>query len=196
MNSDSTIGRLLRQARSSEQCGSDLGALLEVFRPSLMELADARLGEKMRRRMSQSDLVQETMLTATEHFSAFRGQSGAEFRNWLMEVFRTRLIDGIRRHRLAERRSLQREKIMTGDQLEDRSPSPSQCVALEEEANAILSALAQLPDQFKEIVRMRYIDDLTFEEIAILQRSSVTTIWRRWSDAVQLLKQHLESGSS
>lgn len=192
-SNDSTIGKLLHQARSGEQFGSELGELLEVFRPSLMELAEARLGEQLRRRMSQSDLVQDTMLTAAENFRAFRGQSGAEFRNWLMEVFRTRLVDGIRRHHLAERRSVQRETVLNGIQPQDRSPSPSQCVAVEEEAKAILTAIEQLPDHLREIVKMRYVDDLTFEEIAVLQQSSVATVWRRWSDAIQILKQNLDS---
>ena len=70
---DSEVCRLLAEARHESNSG--LGRLLEAFRPALLELAEQSLGDPIRRRVSVSDLVQDTMLTACGQFAAFRGNS-------------------------------------------------------------------------------------------------------------------------
>lgn len=189
MPSSVAVEQLIERARGGS--GSSLGNLLQLFYPVMLEMAEKRIRDNLRQRMSLSDLVQDTMVSASQHFPAFRGESEAEFRNWLMRVFQTRMIDGIRRHRHAERRRQQREIAVSGSQHADTSPSASHMVALEDEANAMIAALQQLPEVLQAVVRMRYFEDLKFEAIAERQGTSVPTVWRRWSEAIALLKQAL-----
>ncbi len=94
---------LIEQARTGSN--SKLGILLEHFRPQLIKQAERSIGKLLSRRMSISDLVQETMVTATAAFPSFQGCSEQELAAWLKAILRSRLVDGIRRHRLAERRA-------------------------------------------------------------------------------------------
>ncbi|MCC6512059.1 MAG: sigma-70 family RNA polymerase sigma factor, partial [Pirellulaceae bacterium] len=172
------ISELIDAARSGS--GSKLGNLLEHFRPQLLKQAEKSVSRALRRRMSISDLVQDTMLTATTQFPAFRGQTEPELQRWLHEVLRSRLVDGMRRHRLAERRRMSREVSTSGSQLMDTSPTAPQQVQATQEAEDLLLALDQLPLESQQIVRLRYLDNLTFEAIAKSLDLSLSSVWRRW----------------
>ncbi len=62
---------------------SDLGALLDSFRPLMLQLAQQPIGLKLQVRISGSDLVQETLLSASQNLESFRGDSIQELRQWL-----------------------------------------------------------------------------------------------------------------
>jgi RNA polymerase sigma-70 factor, ECF subfamily len=167
---------------------AELGRLLESFRSALMKLAEEQIESQLQRRFSTSDLVQETMLTAALRFAAFRGSSTEEFRNWLWEVFHSRLIDGVRRHQLAERRRQSREEhAVQLSEICDESQSPSLQVLLREDAARLLRALATLEPSAQELIRMRYLEDLTFEEIAERRQQSLATVWRHFHAATAAL---------
>lgn len=181
---------LIDAARSGSS--SKLGALLEHFRPQLLKQAKRSIGKLLGRRMSISDLVQETMVTASSQFQSFRGQSEHELAGWLQEMLRSRLVDGIRRHRLAERRRISREVPSTGSKLVDDNPTADQLVAAVDQANELLKALQELPADLQEIVRLRYLENRTFESIAGSLNIPLSTVWRRWMDALEKLKHRLQ----
>ncbi|MEQ9407102.1 MAG: sigma-70 family RNA polymerase sigma factor [Fuerstiella sp.] len=185
-----TVTELVAQARQG--AGSRLGDLLDLFQPLLLAVAERSIGKSLKCRMSTSDLVQETMLTASRRFPAFRGDSEAELRNWLLEILQSRLADGLRRHGVAERRRQQAEIHNRSSQLADKALSPSELVSLEEEAGQLMLALQQLPDDLRDILSMRYFEDMTFDAIAQMRGVSTATVWRRWAEAVQILKQFLQ----
>jgi RNA polymerase sigma-70 factor (ECF subfamily) len=188
--SASTIEELLEAARvGSEQ---ELGSLLEVFEPELKRLADDEIGEQLQRRMSTSDLVQETLLTANQKFSGFRGTSAQEFRRWLLDVFHSRLVDGIRRHRIAECRTVTKEEPGRHCSQPDPTDSPSAVTSMHEEAGRLMLALDSLPAPLQDVVRMRYMNDMTFEAISESTGVSVATVWRRWEEAVLRLRSRLQ----
>jgi len=187
---EATVEALIADAR----VGSDeqLGDLLQMFQPELTRLADEHIGAQLKRRMSTSDLVQETLLSANQQFSSFRGQSAQEFRCWLKDVFFSRLVDGIRRHRNAECRTVTREEPGEHRPQPDPGESPSTLTSMNEEARRLLEALDDLPGELQDVVRMRYLDDMTFEAMAERSEVSVATVWRRWEDAVQRLRLNLK----
>ena len=171
--------------------GSGLGKLLESHRATLTRQADALIGPSLRKRMSSSDLVQETFMSASANISDFRGTTDAELLNWLNEVLRSRLVDGVRRHRLAESRRQAREVSYLPQRLADRKSTPAEEVAVRDEAAALLAALDRLPTTLQSVVRLRYIEELTFEQISERLDISVSTVWRQWAEAVEKLKYKL-----
>lgn len=173
---------LIAAARSGTD--STLGRLLESHRPELTQLAEEFLGARLRRRMAVSDLVKDPMLSAGLQFPGFRGQTEAEFRCWLLEIFHSRLVDGIRRHQRAERRRLSLETAPVADDFPDPGASPSALLAVREDSARIVTAIAALPAELRHIMQLRYVDDLTFEQIAARIGVSMATVWRRWVDAV------------
>lgn len=171
---------------------SSLGTLLEIFRPSLTQMAKVDLSVQMQRRMSLSDLVQETMLTACGKFDEFRGDSPAELQAWLIRIFKSRLVDGIRRHQVAEsRRQDQEDPRVSIREIADSELSPSGLMVVQEDAAMLLSAIQQLPEEAQQLIHMRYVENQTFEAIAEQLNVSVATVWRRFRESTQNLHQSL-----
>ncbi len=190
--SDSHLTLFLNAAKERSQSG--LGRLLEAFRPSLIMMADQNLEQRLRRRMSSSDVVQDTMLTAGKQFESFRGTTSGEFREWLLELFHSRLVDGIRRHQVAEirRQSLEDEQLSLSDLL-SREETPSVVARLNEDATLLLKALEALPTNLQRVIHLRYLENRTFEEIASQTNVSVATVWRRFQEAVEALQKLLNT---
>ncbi len=132
------------------------------------------------------------MVTATAAFPSFQGCSEQELAAWLKAILRSRLVDGIRRHRLAERRRVTREVPSTGSQLIDDNPTPSQVLATADQARELLQALQELPPELQQIVRLRYLEDQNFEAMAQILDLPLSTVWRRWMDALDKLKHRLQ----
>lgn len=190
VNDDRDLKGLIDKARSGSS--SELGRLLDFFRPALTEQADCSLGDPIRRRFSVSDLVQDTLLTACEQFSAFRGNTSAEFRDWLNQIFHSRLIDGFRRHQGAERRRQSSEDHQTDlEGLADSQLSPSAIAAVRDDAQNLLRVMQQLPEESQKLIRMRYLENLSFETISQQTGVPLATVWRRFQEATNALHQQL-----
>lgn len=172
--------------------GSQLGALLEYFQPQLKKFAEKSVGPSLSRRMSPSDLVQDTLLSATSQFQSFRGQSELELQSWLMELMKSRLTDGLRRHKFAARRTIDREVACTGSAIDDARPTPAQVVASRDDTNSLLDAIQMLSPEAQKIVRMRYLENQGFESIAQTMGMSLTAVWRQWASALESIKLRLQ----
>lgn len=188
---ETTFDQYMVSARNGSSSG--FGRMMESFRPALTEMAEELLGPRVRRRMSSSDLVQDTLLAVWKEFAHFRGSSLAEFRFWLKDVFHSRLVDGLRRHQQAEKRRQGREDELNSiSLLSEDHESPSKVAALREDAVLLLKALEDLPPEQQTIVRMRYLQDCTFEQIAEQLQLSLSSVWRSFQQATETLRRRLQ----
>jgi RNA polymerase sigma-70 factor, ECF subfamily len=184
------IEQAIESARSGED--GDLGALLEHFRPLLLRTARQRMGPSVRVRYSGSDVVQETLLSATRNFQAFRGDSARQLQGWLLRILQTRITDGLRRHCNAERRRFCGVRSDSLRGYSDGSETPSKMARLNEQSAALLSAIATLEESDRQLLALRYVEQATFEAIAALLDVPLSTLWRRWRRAIEQLKARLE----
>lgn len=145
-----------------------LGALLEEFRPYLRVLAMRAMDGRLAGRIDASDVVQQTFLSAVRKFPEFTGDSAELLIAWLVQIHERNLIDMARRHVAAERRSVGREASERNSDPIDPSEltSPSQRLMRGENAVRLAKALARLPEDQAEAVRMRHLDGWTLERIA------------------------------
>lgn len=186
--------RLLSNARDGSRNG--LGDLLESYRPLLAQMACDQLSPRLRCRMSESDLVQETMLTASRTFGRFRGTTECEFRAWLVRVFQSRLTDGMRQHLIAECRRSDRERFDGIDQVFDDADSASTVAVAEEDSRMLLQAIMDLDPQDRQIVLLRYVQQLAFQEIADQMSMPLARVWRRWNSALEQLRRRVSTPTS
>src|SRR5712692_1344888 len=93
---------LLQQARNGD--GFAQGQLLEIYRSYLKVLARLQIGRRLRGKVDDSDLVQETFLEAHRNFPQFRGTSEAELVAWLRKILAVRLARLVRRYLGTRRR--------------------------------------------------------------------------------------------
>ena len=94
-----------------------IDSMLEKVRPYLRLLAQAHLGDQLKKKVDASDLVQQTLLEAYQDREKFRGSSEAQLVAWLKRILQNRLID-MARHRKVQKRDQNRE-IDLAQQIED-----------------------------------------------------------------------------
>src|SRR4051812_1718348 len=100
-HSTDPIRQLIDRARAADS--ESLAKLLELYRDYLRLLARTGTDAAQRRKADPSDLVQETMLKATQNFARFRGNSEAELAAWLRQILAQCLVDHVRRYRASGR---------------------------------------------------------------------------------------------
>jgi len=72
--------------------------LLHQYRNYLSLLARLQIGRRLRGKVDDSDLIQDTFLEAYRHFPSFRGTTEAELVKWLHEILLHALADEVDRY--------------------------------------------------------------------------------------------------
>src|SRR5262249_37141120 len=148
------------------------------------------------------DLVQETFLQAHRHFERFRGETEQELAGWLREILAATFANELRRYLGTRRRDarLERELAVEFDRssrLMDRGlfadqSSPSQQGARREEAVWLADLLGRLPEDYREVLILRHLQELTFPEVARFMNRSVEAVKKLWARALISLRSALE----
>ena len=191
----STPAELLAQARAGEL--ESLGRLLELFRGYLSLLARVRIGQRLKGKVDAADLVQDTFLEAHQHLDQFRGTTEGEFLTWLRRILAARIVD-LTRHYGTQSRDVRLE--LTMDQLSEdvssglpaKQDSPSNHASQREEGVLLAYALALLPPDYREVLILRHLEDLTFPEIGERMERSLDSVKKLWTRALERLRYSLK----
>lgn len=177
---------LLSEARGG--CEVALAKLLDSDRDYLMLVAEAELDSVLRVKASQSDLVQETMLEAQQSFVGFRGSSSFQWQQWLRAILKNNIRDLRRRYIETEKRNLRREvENADGEQAGHSTDSPSQRFARQEEIQLLEKSLNGLPDHYQQVLRLRFWQQLSYDEIAVETNSTAEAVRKILYRAVEAL---------
>src|SRR5262249_5294401 len=148
----------------------------ERYRDLLSVLArQIQMDPRLRRRFDSSDLVQETLLKATQNLEQFRGGTEGELVKWLQEIMQNALADAMRKAR-AQKRDLAQEEALAAVVSDSSSrlqnwlvapdSSPSQRAEREEQLLRVAAALAKLPEDQRDVVLLRDSLDTPIRAIA------------------------------
>ena len=89
--------------------------LLDRHRLSLRRMVHLRLDRALARRVDASDVVQDVLLEASRRLDEYIRDPKLPFHLWLRQLAKDRIVDMHRRHRAAQRRSIEREQpLATG----------------------------------------------------------------------------------
>lgn len=193
LSSETTPESLLMAAQAGAE--GSLGRLLQLYSNYLHLLAMGRLDDRVRARVSASDVVQETMFEAHRDFHQFAGRSPGEFLGWLRKILVNNLARLVERHVLAEKRDVRREVSLDeigvavdrsaaclAALLQEDVVSPSSHAQTQEQIVLMADSLAELPPDYREVILLRHLEGMPFNEIgAKLGRSSgaVRMLWLR-----------------
>ncbi|WP_145389303.1 sigma-70 family RNA polymerase sigma factor [Stieleria neptunia] len=182
-----------------------LGELLTLYRNYLTILATTQLDHRLRRRMSPSDLVQETMLAAHRDFQTFRGGSEGELLAWLRQILVNSLRNAIDTHLNAQKRDLRRDVSIDrvsqaldnsaanfANVLADRGPSPSEPMRKQEKSVALANQLSKLRPEYRDVIVLRILQGLSFNEIAERLDRKPGTVRMLWLRAMDKFKETYE----
>lgn len=202
MNVDQTANpsSLLRRARSADVPAR--GALLELYRNYLTLLARLHIGARLRGKMDAADIVQETYLNALRDFAQFRGCTERELLAWLRQILSLQIARQVRRFIDTKKRDVRLEhelsvqldqssQILDGGLIAPDS-SPSQQAVHRERAVLLADALARLSEEYREVILLRHMKNLSLAEVAAEMGKSVDSVRKLWARALIQLRAKLE----
>jgi RNA polymerase sigma-70 factor, ECF subfamily len=182
--------------------------LLELYRDRLRRMVAIRLDKRLAARVDPSDIVQEAMRDAFNRLPEYFAEPRISFYPWLRRIAWDRLMDMYRQHITAEKRSVLKEHLWAPElndesmaelahSLAANSQNPRQRAMLDEMEARMMAALAELKPNDREILILRYMEQLDVEEIASVLEISQTAVTSRHLRALQRLRISLgdESGN-
>jgi RNA polymerase sigma-70 factor (ECF subfamily) len=193
---------LLHLARAGD--AGALGQLLERYRPYLALLARLQIGRRLQGKADCADVVQEVFLEAARQFARFRGETEPELAAWLRQILAGCLAHLVRRYCGTQARDVRLERTLEYD-LDQSSiainrgliavqSTPSQRASRREQAVQLSDALAQLPDDYREVIVLRHLEGLTFPQVAEQMGRSLDSVEKLWLRAVTRLRQAVGEG--
>jgi RNA polymerase sigma-70 factor (ECF subfamily) len=133
--------------------------LCETYLPRLHTFILERSGLSAE---AAADVAQETLVAALRSVQHYRGESSLF--TWLAAIARRKTTDHYRRER---RRPLSLEDVTArGLALIDDGPLPDEVAQSDETAAAVHQALWRLPVRQREVLLLKYVDELPVAEIA------------------------------
>lgn len=145
------------------------------------------------------DLTQETFLKAWHAIGMF--QFDSKFSTWLCRIASNTCIDHLRRKRRYQTVSLTDPEESRALDLPDSSFDPAVLTERAQDREAVLQALEQLPVEYRTVLSLRALEDMSYEEIGQVLDMNPGTVKSRIFRAREKMRQLLlgnffEIGSS
>jgi len=138
----------------------------------------------LRNEQDAQDVVQEAFLRAFRSFGGFHGSNG---RAWLLTIVRNTSYTLLKKNRAVDLTTLDDEIPATGKE----SLSAATILERSEDAELIREAMDELPADFREILVLRHLEGLSYNEIADIAQLAPGTVMSRLSRARGKLKECL-----
>jgi len=144
------------------------------------------------------DLFQEVWMRVLVRGAQFNGQ--ARFETWLFTIARNLVIDQRRK-----RTACSLDELFEGGSEDDRpmsfevadsAPTPFERVSNIEDRERIASALLQLDTLHREVLVLRFHEELSLEEIANVTRAPLSTVKSRLYRGIAMIRPRLEPASA
>jgi RNA polymerase sigma-70 factor (ECF subfamily) len=167
--------------------GGDAAAreeLLSILRPRLRQWAEHALNARFGSRLDASDLTQITLLDVHQELSQFIGSTEGELIDWTRRVLQNNILDAVR-NATAKKRTVAREQSvdhvdadgnLPRNALPDNRSTPSLQAMRAENADLLQAALARLPDDQGQVVRLVHLEGHSIAAAAaVMQRTPAAT---------------------
>jgi RNA polymerase sigma-70 factor, ECF subfamily len=194
--------KLLSEARAGD--AEAINRLLERHRAALRRMIDLRMDHLVQRRVDASDIVQDVLLEAHRRLQDYLENPVMPFHLWLRHMARDRLIDAHRRHRVAARRSVDREQPLVAAAFLDRSTldlagelqdpelTPAAAATWHELQVRFQQAIDTMDEQDREVVLLRHFEHLSNGEVAEVLGLSEPAAGMRYLRAMRRLRAKLQ----
>lgn len=133
------------------------------------------------------DAAQEVFLKAYRSLSQYRGE--AAFSTWLYRIALNHLAD---LHRRRKQAFVPLDTVRDLNAPEDETVSPEQAALAEERRQAIQSALAELPEIYRQVIFHYHFSGLSYAEIGQRLGLPPKTVETRLYRAKRMLREKLE----
>ncbi len=152
-----------------------LQRLIVRYHATLRGIVAAARDDDLRSRIDPDDVLQQTYVAAFKGLAGRHFDGPGAFYKWLETIARSRLEDQQRALRRGKR-DVAREVLPAADRtasypdlvnrLADPDSTPSRQVAKSEAVAAVMSCLARLDDEQREVIRLRFLESRPVAEVA------------------------------
>jgi RNA polymerase sigma-70 factor, ECF subfamily len=136
------------------------------------------------------DLTQETFLRAYRGLSTFKSE--ARFSSWLYQIALNLCRDRLRQKKGRTLIGIDDLDPTTAARIDRIAPTAHQQVEARDLARLVSGAMAELPEEQREVIVLKEYQGLTFQEIADLMRVPVSTVKTRLYRGLVQMREHLE----
>lgn len=176
MNPDESVA-LVEQAKKGDKFA--FGSLYKEFMPRIYRyilylVSDSQLAE---------DLTQETFLKTWKYLPKFSSKKGT-FQAFVYRIARNLVIDHQRKKKAVLLRTEFSKKLPSNENLEESYERYEKVGELKE-------ALSKLPDFDRELIVLRYFEELSFSEVAKTVKKKEGSIRVRVHRALVVLKENI-----
>ena len=181
---NASTAELLQAARRGERAAIE--TLLSQHEPQVYRFSLRMCGNPEDAR----EVLQETLVTAFKGIRDFRGE--AELSTWLYQVARSFCIKA-RRRRVGEPAQKDSLDAPEAKAVADEAEAGPDARAHAREVGTVLkAALATLPDHYREVILLKDVEGLSYEDIAGLLGDSVPAIKSRLHRARLSLREAID----
>lgn len=179
--------------------------LFEACRSFVCVMARMQLHRRLQGKVDPSDVVQQSLLEAHCALNDFDGDSPQEWLAWLKQIVKHNVIDTDKHYRGAEMRNVRNEQSLVASThsgreviapIVDPGGSPSKLLISAERDLQLADAIEALPDDYRQVVILRNLERLPFENVADRMKRSRGACQMLWMRAVEMLKTHLTNETS
>jgi RNA polymerase sigma-70 factor (ECF subfamily) len=143
----------------------------------------------MRNEADAQDMVQEAYLRALRFFGGFRG---TDARAWLLTIVRNTCYTWLRRNKWPEFSGDFDEVALVR---EAEGPDPETEQVLKAQAQLVNEAIEKLPIEFREVVVLRELEELSYKEIGVVLGVPIGTVMSRLARARRRLMLELQGAT-
>lgn len=168
------IGYLIVQASKGDQTA--FGELYEIYADKVYRF----VYYKVRDAGTAEDLTSDIFLRAWQKLHQYKPQAGIKFSAWLYTIARNSLVDY---YRLSNRAEISFDDLPEIADLEGEEPF--------KEASSLELALTQLPEEYEQVLRLRFIEELSISKVAQILHKKEANIRAITHRAIKKLKDTL-----
>jgi RNA polymerase sigma-70 factor (ECF subfamily) len=132
------------------------------------------------------DIVQEAMMRAYRGFDGFRG---GDAKPWLLAIVRNCFFTAAVQARQKMKVPLPEDGAAQCDAFIDEGPDPERAIIQAQQGRKLNEVIAALPREFREVLILREMEDLSYRDIAQVTDAPIGTIMSRLARARALLKE-------
>jgi RNA polymerase sigma-70 factor (ECF subfamily) len=179
--------RLAKLARNGDR--NAFAELVELYKDKIFHLAYRMLNNKQ----EAEDAVQETFLRV--YTNLHRYDENQKFSTWIFRIGTNLCIDKLRRRKNTYSLDAEMPDGEGNDyyaMLPSHEDTPEKQVIVSETQEQIRQAIETLPEKYKSVVILRYLHDMSLQEISDVLDMPVTTIKTRVHRGREYLRKRLE----
>lgn len=192
---------LLQRMRDGSEAA--LAEVFSIYRQRLRRIIRFRLDHRLARRVSDSDVLQDTYLAAARRLEHFRKQPQMSPLLWFRLVAQQQLIDLHRQHLHAEMRDVRREvsieqpaasphtSLALAAQLVGQATAVSEIVARAERIQRLEQTLNRMDPMDREVIALRHFEELSNIEAAAVLGIQHSAASKRYLRAMSRLTELL-----